>query len=86
MEKQRKRRKRDRVTVRVIAGEKYVCTELAAEYIGCSRSTLDKLMALSKTGSLKPSLVWHRDTPKSPIWFSLEFLKEWSLARGRMHQ
>lgn len=81
----RKRRNRERKMTRNIAGEECICPELAAELLGCCRSTLDGMVARSKAGNLKPALMWYRDTPRSPIWFSKAFLKQWAQKRREMH-
>lgn len=69
---------------RIIAGELYVSPRKAAEIIGCCRSTLDTILAKSKSGSLKPALSWYRDTPKSPIWIKKSELESWAEKRGGM--
>lgn len=78
-------RNRGRKLERYIAGEKCICPDLAAKFLGCSRSTLNIMMARSKAGTLKPALSWYRDTPRSPIWFSVPFLEDWKRRRMEVH-
>lgn len=78
-------RNRERKLTRNIAGKLHLCKEKTAELLEVSVSTLNQMMILSKKGTLKPALEWYRDKPKSPVWFSEEFIKNWVELRGKMH-
>ena len=81
----KKTRNRERRMEREIAGVRHICPELAAKFLGCSRSKLSDMIVRSKKGLLKPALKWYRDTPRSPMWFNPEELESFILERTKIH-
>lgn len=78
-------RNRERKTKMVICGVEHICPELAAKFIGCSKSKLSDMIAKTKKGILKLALKWYRDTPRSPMWFDPAELESFMLKRTEMH-
>lgn len=70
---------------RTIAEELYLSVKRSAEFLGCCRTTMDKLLNLARKGHLHPSISWYRDTPRSPIWIKKSDLENLARQRGEMH-
>lgn len=59
---------------KVIAGMECLNREKAAERLGCSKSRLDRIVALSRIGKAKVRLRFYQLAKGAPIWFPKEWL------------
>lgn len=53
----------------------------AAEYIGCSRSTMLKLIGLSRLGQLQPPIEWYRLYDGAPYHIIIDSLNRYLESR-----
>lgn len=59
---------------KTIAGMECLGRELTAEYIGCSTSKLDRIVALSRQKKAKVRLRFYQLCKGAPIWFPKKWL------------
>ena len=59
---------------KTIAGMECLGRELAAEYIGCSTSKLDRIVALTRLKKAKVRLRFYQLCKGATIWFPKEWL------------
>lgn len=59
-----------------------LCRKLAAQALSMSVSTLDTVVAASRTGKINVPLKFYQLRKSAPIWFPKPWLKEWIEAVG----